>query len=46
MKDHNQDDDIEDIEDLYMNEWLEYGIAVLITLVSLAAFCFWLGYLL
>ena len=46
MKDHNQDDDIEDIEDLYMNEWLEYGIVVLITLISLAAFCFWLGYLL
>jgi hypothetical protein len=43
MNDEIKDDDI---EDLYMNPWLEAGIAVLITLVSLAAFCFWLGYLL
>jgi len=43
MNDHNQDDEV---EEHYMNPWLEAGIAVLITLVSLAAFCFWLGYLL
>jgi hypothetical protein len=43
MNDEIKDDDI---EDLYMNPWLEFSIVLLITLVSLAAFCFWLGYLL
>jgi len=38
----NDDDD----EQYLMNEWLEFSIVLLITLISLAAFCFWLGYLL
>jgi hypothetical protein len=37
---------MKDDDEQYMNPWLEAGIAVLITLISLAAFCFWLGYLL
>jgi len=44
MTDNNQDDI--DIEDLYMNPRLEYGIVILITLVSIAAFAFFVGYLL
>jgi hypothetical protein len=36
----------DEVEEHYMNEWLEAGIAVLITLMSVAAFFFWLGYLL
>jgi hypothetical protein len=38
----NDDDD----EQYLMNEWLEFSIVLLITLISLAAFFFWLGYLL
>jgi hypothetical protein len=34
----------EDIK--YMNEWLEFSIVILITLVSIAAFAFFIGYLL
>jgi len=33
-------------EQYLMSEWLEFSIVLLITLVSVAAFCFWLGYLL
>ena len=36
----------DEIEDLYKNEWLQYAIVLLITLVSVAAFAFLLGYLL
>ena len=35
----------DEIEDLYKNEWLQYAIVLLITLVSVAAFAFLLGYL-
>jgi hypothetical protein len=42
MNDEIKDDDI---EDLYMNEWLEYGIVILITAISVAAFGFFIGYL-
>ena len=35
----------DEIEDLYMSEWLQYAIVLLITLVSVAAFAFLLGYL-
>jgi len=35
-----------DDEQFMMSEWLEFSIVLLITLISLAAFCFWLGYLL
>jgi hypothetical protein len=38
----NNDDD----KQYLMSEWLEFSIVLLITLISLAAFCFWLGYLL
>jgi hypothetical protein len=42
------DDEIkdDDIEDLYMNPWLEAGIVVLITAISAGAFAFFIGYLL
>ena len=43
MNDEIKDDEI---EDLYMNEWLEYGIVILITAISSAAFAFFIGYLL
>jgi hypothetical protein len=43
MNDEIKDDDI---EDLYMNEWLEYGIVLLIIAISAAAFAFFIGYLL
>ena len=36
----------DEVEDLYMNEWLEFAIVLLITLVSVAALAFLLGYLL
>lgn len=36
----------DEIEDLYMSEWLQFAIVLLITLVSVAAFAFLLGYLL
>ena len=36
----------DEIEDLYANEWLQYAIVLLITLVSIAAFAFLAGYLL
>ena len=36
----------DEIEDLYANEWLQYAIVLLITVVSVAAFAFMLGYLL
>ena len=36
----------DEIEDLYKNEWVQYAIVLLITLVSVAAFAFMLGYLL
>jgi len=42
MTDHNQDDDI---ESLYKPDWLALSIAVAITTISLAAFCFLVGYL-
>jgi hypothetical protein len=35
----------DEIEDLYMSEWLQYAIVILITAVSVAAFAFMLGYL-
>ena len=35
----------DEIEDLYMSEWLQYAIVILITFVSVAAFAFLLGYL-
>jgi hypothetical protein len=34
------------IEDLYANKWLQYAIVLLITMVSVAAFAFFVGYLL
>ena len=43
MNDHNQDDEV---EEQYMNEWLEFSIVLIISMISLAAFFFWLGYLL
>jgi hypothetical protein len=42
MSDHNQDDDI---EDLYRTDWVALAIASVISLVSLAALAFLLGYL-
>jgi hypothetical protein len=42
MTDHNQDDEI---EDLYKPDWLALSLAVAITTISLAAFCFLVGYL-
>ena len=36
----------DEIEDLYKNEWVQYAIVLLITLVSVAAFAFIVGYLL
>ena len=36
----------DEVEDLYMNEWLEFAIVLLITWVSVAALAFLLGYLL
>ena len=36
----------DEIEDLYANEWVQYAIVLLITIVSVAAFAFMLGYLL
>jgi hypothetical protein len=36
----------DEIEDLYMSEWLQYAIVLLITAVSIAALAFLLGYLL
>ena len=36
----------DEIEDLYKNEWVQYAIVLLITLVSVSAFAFLLGYLL
>jgi hypothetical protein len=35
----------DEIEDLYMNEWVQFAIVLLITAVSVAAFAFMLGYL-
>jgi hypothetical protein len=35
----------DEIEDLYMNEWVQFAIVLLITFVSIAAFAFLLGYL-
>jgi hypothetical protein len=43
MNDEIKDDEI---EDLYMHPWLEFSIVILITLVSIAAFAFFIGYLL
>ena len=43
MNDHNQDDDN---DEQYMNPWLEFSIVLIISMISLAAFFFWLGYLL
>ena len=41
------DDIKDDPETVYMtNEWLEYGIVILITAISAAAFGFFIGYLL
>jgi hypothetical protein len=42
MTDHNQDDDI---EDLYRPDWVALAIATVISLMSLAALAFVLGYL-
>ena len=36
----------DEIEDLYKNEWVQFAIVLLITLVSVAAFAFIVGYLL
>jgi len=36
----------DEVEDLYMSEWLQFAIVLLITFVSVAAFAFLLGYLL
>ena len=36
----------DEIEDLYKNEWVQYAIVLLITIVSVAAFAFIVGYLL
>jgi len=36
----------DEIEDLYMSEWVQFAIVLLITFVSVAAFAFMLGYLL
>jgi hypothetical protein len=38
----NDDDD----EQYLMSEWLEFSIVLIISMISLAAFFFWLGYLL
>jgi len=35
----------DEIEDLYANEWVQFAIVMLITVVSVAAFAFILGYL-
>ncbi len=35
----------DEIEDLYANEWVQFAIVMLITVVSVAAFAFMLGYL-
>lgn len=37
---------MKDDEDLYANEWIQFAIVLLITMVSVAAFSFLLGYLL
>jgi hypothetical protein len=42
MNDDNQDDDI---EDLYKTDWVALSLAVAITTISLAAFAFLVGYL-
>jgi hypothetical protein len=39
MNDDNDD------EQFMMNEWIEFSIVLIISTISLAAFCFWLGYL-
>jgi len=36
---------MKDDDEQYMNPWLEAGIVVLITLVSIAAFAFMVGYM-
>jgi hypothetical protein len=36
---------MKDDDEQYMSEWLQYAIVLLITLVSVAAFAFLLGYL-
>jgi hypothetical protein len=36
----------DEIEDIYMSEWVQFAIVLLITFVSVAAFAFMLGYLL
>jgi hypothetical protein len=36
----------DEVEDLYMSEWVQFAIVLLITFVSVAAFAFMLGYLL
>jgi hypothetical protein len=38
----NDDDD----DQYLMNEWVAYSIVLIISMISLAAFFFWLGYLL
>jgi hypothetical protein len=43
MNDHNQDDEI---ESLYKPDWVALSLAVAITTISLAAFAFFIGYLL
>jgi hypothetical protein len=42
MNDHNQDDDI---EALYKPDWVALSLAVAITTISLATFCFLVGYM-
>ena len=36
----------DEVEDLYKNEWVQYAIVLLITLVSVVALAFFVGYLL
>jgi hypothetical protein len=41
------DESKDDIEDLYvMDEWIAYGIVILISAISAGAFAFFIGYLL
>jgi len=42
MKDHNQDDEV---EDLYLGEWVQFALVLLISTISIAALAFFLGYL-
>jgi len=35
----------DEVEDLYMSEWVQFAIVLLFSLVSVAAFAFMLGYL-